>query len=219
MGKVILVTDTDTPVGYELAKRYTQSGISLIAAADSETVIESFSGLSKETYLQVKWSRKSPISARNVVLSGLNYFKHIDEAVIIQSFQGQDIKNNNGNFGNTKFTEIESIIDAEVKGNLFLIKELIHNLPELPLTVVQYSKSGISDISPLEALVINGFENFIKSLAGHNRETVINGFFAAEVPATEYADYIVKTIKDKIDKSRGRIFRYSLRQGIFIRKH
>ena len=250
MSKVVLVTDIDTPLGLELAKRYADSGSSLIAASGSKESIESFAGLSDEKYLQVKWLRRSPISARNVVLSGINHFKRIDEAVILQTLGDKPAKTKGSSFGDMQFADIESLIDTQVKGSIFLIKEIIHyrvnlqvqtnlqdlknkqgqtpsqnqtepqdNRKRLPLTVVQYCESSLSNLSPLETFVLKGFETLVKSLAGFDKDITINGFLSAEVSVTEYADFIFKTIKEKIDKSNGRIFRFSSRQGIFTKKH
>lgn len=238
MGRVVLVTDIETPLGLELAKKYAASGSSLIAASGSANNIESFAGLSDEKYFQVKWSRKSPISARNVVLSGLNHFKHIDEAVILQILVNHPAGAKRNNFGDLKFADIDSLIDTQVKGNLFLIKEIIHYMANLReetklqgqtdlkennkkdlLTIVQYCESSIAELDPIEKFVINGFETFFESLASSNKNININGFLSDAVAVTEYANFIFKTISEKSNKLKGRIFRFSNRQGIFVKKH
>ncbi len=247
MEKVVLITDADTPLGYEIARKYIASGIRLIAAAGSDEKIESFSSMDSERYLQVKWSRRSPISARNVILAGLNHFKRIDDAVILQTpyaglYRGsgketgkisasgvspEDTVRTAGagrrRFCDIQFADIEYVLDTWVKGNLFLIKELTRyrtggKEKEMGsgIALVQYSEVNVSDFTPLEALILNGFESFIKTVSG--ADVRINGFSSAKALIAEYADFIFKTLQEKSARYNGRIFRFQTRQGLFIKK-
>ena len=246
MEKVVLITDADTPLGYEIAKKYIASGIRLIAASGSDEKIESFSSMGSEMYLQVKWSRRSPISARNLILAGLNHFKRIDDAVILQTpyaglYRGsgketgksapavspEDTVRTAGagrrRFSDIQFADIESVLDTWVKGNLFLIKELTRyrtgRMEEemgSGIALVQYSEVNVSDFTPLEALILNGFESFIKTVSG--ADVRINGFSSANTVITEYADFIFRTLQEKSVRFNGRIFRFQSRQGLFIKK-
>ncbi|NOY08635.1 MAG: hypothetical protein GXP33_07315 [Spirochaetes bacterium] len=247
MEKVVLITDVDTPLGYEIAGKYIASGIRLITASSSDEKIESFSSMGSERYLQVKWSRRSPISARNVILAGLNHFKRIDDAVILQTpyaglnrgsgketgkisslaVSAEDSVHTAGagrrRFCDIQFADIESVLDAWVKGNLFLIKELARyrtggaeEKTGSGIALVQYSEVNVSDFTPLEALILNGFESFIKTVS--NADVRINGFLSANTVITEYADFIFKTLQEKSSRFNGRIFRFQTRQGLFIKK-
>ena len=243
MEKVVLITDADTPLGYEIARKYIASGVRLIAASSSDEKIESFYSLGSERYLQVKWSRRSPISARNVILAGLNHFKRIDEAVILQTpyagldrgsgketgkaVSAEDTVRTAGTgrrrFCDIQFADIESVLDTWVKGNLFLIKDFARYRTggaeeEMGsgIALVQYSEVNVSDFTPLEALILNGFESFIKTVSG--ADVRINGFSSANTVITEYADFIFKTLQEKSVRFNGRIFRFQTRQGLFIKK-
>ena len=83
MGRVVLVSDVQTPLGEELARRYLAEGASVAVTRSNQEARESPLVSESDGFLLTDWNRRSPISTRNVLLSVANRFGRIDEAVLL----------------------------------------------------------------------------------------------------------------------------------------
>ena|SRR3972149_622102 len=69
MGRVVLVSDVQTPLGEELARRYLAEGASVAVTRSNQQSRESPLVSESDGFLLTDWNRRSPISTRNVLLS------------------------------------------------------------------------------------------------------------------------------------------------------
>lgn len=150
MEKTCLVTgrsgETLSSIAQEALSRGRNTLLARSGTAESVTVPEGAHVSS--------WNRRSALSARTLVLHAQNLFERLDEAVIFFS----PIRDS-APFHESSIVGIENRTDAEVKGFLFLIREL--------LSAFQKQSSGrlvlaVRDLeretrSPLEAMSIGGF--------------------------------------------------------------
>jgi hypothetical protein len=83
MGRVVLVSDVQTPLGEESARRYLAEGASVAVTRFNQQSRESPLVSESDGFLLTDWNRRSPISTRNVLLSGANRFGRINEAVVL----------------------------------------------------------------------------------------------------------------------------------------
>jgi hypothetical protein len=100
------------------------------------------------------WNRRSALSARTLVLHARNLFGRLDEAIVFFSPIRDSVP-----FHDSSIVSIENRTDAEVKGFLFLIRELLAAFQQqgrgrLLLAVQDLDRETRS---PLEAMSIGSF--------------------------------------------------------------
>ena len=120
MGRVVLISDVQTPLGEELARRYLAEGASVAVTRSNQQSREAPLVSESDGFLLTDWNRRSPISARNVLLAVANRFGRIDEAVVVQwPFVEARL------LPETSYESMERAVDAWLKGPLFLVKGLL----------------------------------------------------------------------------------------------
>lgn len=215
MGQVVLVSDVQTPLGEELARRYLAEGARVAATRSNQESRESPLVSESDGFLLTDWNRGSSISARNVLLSVLNRFGRIDEAVLLGNPAVERRQ-----LHEQPFTSIERGVDAWVKGTLFLARgvleafgreggrlALVHYAPEEPGT----------GLPPLEAALRGAFRALTQSLLDtHSQKGVtVRGFESFSTPPREFAGFIVETMTERGDRpSGGKWFRYQPKSGL-----
>jgi NAD(P)-dependent dehydrogenase (short-subunit alcohol dehydrogenase family) len=136
MGDVFFITDVDTPLGKELAKLALQQGYTVFGtvAADNEGNDEqktektraAIEGKKAKETLKIEvWRRHSPVSARHILIKALTHFNTLDNIIllgnpVIERYELRQIP----------IQQIESLVDGWVKGNFFLVKELLNHFSQ-----------------------------------------------------------------------------------------
>jgi len=209
MGRIVFVSDVQTPLGEELVRRYLAEGSSVAATRSNLEARESPLVSENDGFLLTDWNRRSPISSRNVLLTVLNRYGRIDEAVILQTpAVERSLLHEAG------YELIERAVDTWIKGTLFLIKgvleafsrsgggalALVHHVPQ---------EAG-SDFPPLEAALRGAFKSAAQSLFATSSQAgvSINGFESFSTPAREFAEFIVQTMQERGGRASGKWFRY-----------
>jgi len=217
MGKTILVTEGDTPLGAALVQLFHAKGFSVVATTPMGAEASPERRTSDEDSVRVvPWSRRSPLSARNVLLSALNAFDTLDEAFILEA----PCPSANP-LPEAASVEIERSFD-EAKGPVFLAREVLAYFPQRRrgmLAMVSFPSAG-SDTA-VQAAMREGFRGLASSLmAGQNGAGIIvNGFQSSGVGVEEFAEYIDRTLEEKARKISGHWFvcqpRSGFLQGVF----
>jgi NAD(P)-dependent dehydrogenase (short-subunit alcohol dehydrogenase family) len=214
MGRVVLVSDVQTPLGEELVRRYLAEGAS-VAATRSNLKAREPALAPAEGFLLVDWNRRSPISARNVLLSVANRFGRIDEAVLLQ-----DPTVEARLLPDTSYESIERAADAWLKGPLFLLKGLLEALARDGggrLALVEYApRQALAGRPPLEAALRGAFRALAQTLldAGGPKGVQIHCFESVETLARDFAGFIVETLGARGDKPAGKWLRFQPRGGL-----
>jgi len=108
---VVLITDAQTPLGESLVRVYLARGYSVAATRSNQQTVESPLVSKSEDLLLVDWSRRSPISTRNVLLSALNRYQRIDETVVVLSPSLE-----RGLLHELSYETVERAVDSWIKG-------------------------------------------------------------------------------------------------------
>ena len=163
------------------------------------------------------WNRRSALSARSVVLHAQNTFGRLEEAVIVFSPVRESVP-----FHESSIVSLENRTDAEVKGYLFMIRELV--------ALFQKQRSGRLVLavldpeaevrSPLEAMSLGSFTAAAEALASTYRNEPMEVklcYSRADDPAG-YAGFILDSLKaPRPRRPRADWLRYGGRGGIFGR--
>jgi NAD(P)-dependent dehydrogenase (short-subunit alcohol dehydrogenase family) len=228
MGKAVLVTEGDTPLGAALVRLFSSKGFSVVTTtpaggggSEQRAVGEG------DTVHVVSWNRRSPLSARNVLLSSLNAFNALDEVFILEA----PCPSANA-LHEAASAEIERSFD-EAKGPVFLTREVLSYFPQRKrglLALVSYPSAGAD--TAVQAAMREGFRGFASCLmasygggseshlregspkrAGESRfETIVNGFMSLGAGVEEFAGFIDNTLEEKARKISGHWFVFQSRR-------
>ncbi|WP_455381708.1 hypothetical protein [Salinispira pacifica] len=161
------------------------------------------------------WNRRSPLSARSVVIRATNVLEKIDEAFIV--FSSADDKFSP--FHELSPADIELRVDSDVKGYIFLVKEIVAQFSRqgsgAVSLVLQYPASSLG--SPIGAAAVAAFRSIGEQLfnAYQNEPFSLRGFESTSDDAKEFARYLFTAGQEKAEKLRGRWHRYGGKSGLF----
>ncbi|HUI69017.1 MAG TPA: hypothetical protein VL354_00765 [Spirochaetia bacterium] len=217
MGKTILVTEGDTPLGAALVRLIQAKGFSVVTTTPGGEETAQEAGASADgSALVVPWTRRSPLSARNVLLSTLNAFDSLDEAFILEAPCPSA-----NQLPEAASVEIERSFD-EAKGPVFLAREVLAYFSQKKrglLAMVSFPSAG-SDTA-VQAAMREGFRGLASSLMSGSNGTgiVVNGFQSSGAGVEEFAEYIDRTLEEKARRISGHWFvcqpRSGFLQGVF----
>lgn len=216
MSRTVLITDIDTPLGFDLSKTFLEQGdrvIGTVAAPDKES---DFKALNSSSFTLRRWQRSSPISAKSLLLNIINDFDNLDEALLLQtpSLPAKLLHE-------VTTAEIEQGVDLWIKGNLFLLKEILDIFKRGRggvLALINYSPHDSTGIlPPLESTLRGSFQALAKSLfSSYSLENLyINGFESNTMQSNDFADFIRQTLHDRGRRVSGRWFRFQAKSGLF----
>ena len=161
----------------------------------------------KSNLIEIPWNSKSPLSTKNMILECHNKLSGFDEALTILSSE-----QNNKPIHEISSSNIEETIDRNLKGNIFVLKEII----------LYFQNKGIGNISlinsitqneisaPLYALELGALSSLSKSLFAsyQNEQLTINSFSSQSFELEEYADFIFKNISDRGKTVHGKMYKF-----------
>ncbi len=213
MGKACLVTGKSSEllaeVVHEAAGRDRQI---VVARSGPLELAESDDGAA-----MASWNRRSSLSARSAVLHAKNLHGRLDEAVIVFSPVRESIP-----FHESSIVSIENRTDAEVKGYLFMIREIVALFQKqcggrLLLAVLE-PESEVR--SPLEAMSLGAFNATAEALqrvySNEALELVLCSSRSNDTAG--YAAFILDALDAaRPRRSRTEWLRYQSRGGIFSR--
>ncbi|HEB10614.1 MAG TPA: hypothetical protein ENI06_05310 [Spirochaetales bacterium] len=216
MSKTVLITDIDTPLGFDLSKTFLEQGdrvVGTVAVPDKES---NFKALNSSSFTLRRWQRSSSLSAKNLLLSIINDFNNLDEALLLQapSLPAKLLHE-------VATAEIEHGVDLWIKGNLFLLKEILELFNRGRggvVALINYSPHDSTGIlPPLESALRGSFQALAKSLfSSYSRENLyINGFESNTAQSSDFADFIRQTLSDRGRRVSGRWFRFQAKSGLF----
>jgi hypothetical protein len=216
MPRTILVSETDTPLGGRLTELFLARGVRVVAtvAAGSRQGPGGGKGPVRggpdSRKLTVPWNRRSPISARALLLEAANAFDSVDEAVIIEP-----LCTVSSALHAIPSSDIERAFD-DAKGPLFLAREILASFVARGSGVLCMVSLGPAS-GPVENGVREAFRGVCSALfsAPALKGITVNGFQAGSVEVEEYAAFIDRTLEEKARKISGRWFVWQGRGGLF----
>lgn len=165
----------------------------------------------------VSWNRRSALSARSVVLHGQNLHGRLGEAVVVFSPVRESVP-----FHESSIVSVENRTDAEVKGYLFMIREIVSLFQKqgggrLVLAVLD-RESEVR--SPLEAMSLGSFRSTAEALQRfyENEPIELRLCYSRSEDVSGYAGFIVDTLAaPRARRQRSEWLRYGPRGGFFSR--
>ncbi len=218
MERIVLVSDADTPLGRELVRLFTAHGHQ-VAALVGDARAPEFPGTGSRAPLVVPWSRRSPAGARAAVLTVLNRFGVLEEAVVPAGVPAPSSLPHE-----LASIDIERVVDHGLKGPIFLVRELLGvflGRGQGVLSLVCYSERRDDEPGPaLDQAVQEGWQGYAAGVldAYAGKPVRVNGFKAAGVGHEEAAAFIDRSLEDKGRKITGRWFAFQPRGGILGRR-
>lgn len=216
MGKAVLVTEGDSPLGAALVRLFRAKGFSVVTTTPVGGEGAGRIKSEDDAHLVVPWNRRSPLSARNVLLAALNAVDALDEILILEA----PCPSANA-LPEAASAEIERSFD-EAKGPVFLAREVLSYFPPRKrglLAMVSFPSAG-SDTA-VQAAMREGFRGFASSLMTSQNGTgiIVNGFQSSGAGVEEFAEFIDRTLDEKARKISGHWFvcqpRGGFLQGVF----
>jgi len=186
----------------------------LLARGES-AVLESSAAQSsaKETGVPLEWNPGSPISARTLVIAAENRFSQIDEAILV--CDPPSVRYAAADLG---LADIEVLVNDQIKGWLFLVKELAVVFRERKkgtLTLVYSETSGVGGKDDaadlLGPVALAAFRSLTRSLlaASFNEPYFTLGFSGADAgDEAGFAAFIFKQLEEENRRSNGKLYKY-----------
>ena len=214
MKKTILVTGKNTTLGNKLIDNFLNNGYRILAAVEPDDAAPTPDEKIDKDIITIPWNTRSPLSARNLVLSCLNTYGNIDEAVIIYS-PGVE----NRPVHELPAALIEEAIDVKIKSLFFILKEILSHfqLEKKGSLSFLLNYEGNDILPPLEAAASGGIKALINSLfpVYQNEPVKINGFESSSPKSDEFADFVIKILREKGNSSHGKWYKYSEKGKFF----
>ncbi|MFW5689100.1 MAG: hypothetical protein ACOC1U_05935 [Spirochaetota bacterium] len=170
-----------------------------------------------EAIATVSCNRRSALSARSIVLQAQNLYGRLEEAVIVFSPVRESVP-----FHESSIVSIENRTDAEVKGYLFLIRELV--------ALFQKQRRGRLAIavhtaetevrSPLEAMSLGSFTAAAEALHSYYRNEALDVRLCRSTSddLTGFAGFVAETLHAPAGRrARTEWVRFGARGGLFGR--
>ena len=211
MPRTILVTEGDTPLGAELVRLLVERGHS-VAAASHPSDSGRDAGEARNP-LVLRWNRRSPVSARSVVLSVLNAFGKLDEALILEPAAPGAAA-----LGDVPSADIDRAFD-DAKGPMLLLREVMSTFARLGAGTVCFVSGGTA-AGPVQSAAREAFRGFAGALLSSPGPGILaNGFQAGTAGPEEYAAFIDRTLEERARRIGGRWYtvppRGGFLQGVF----
>ncbi len=208
MVETILITGSRSPFGTELTNLYLTGGHRVLSTYPAGEESPQPGAEADENLIPIPWNRRSPISGHWVLLESLKHCQHIDEALIV--FEPH---NESRPLHEIPAADTEWYFDTYLKGNIFLIKELLAYFQKqrrgrLSISV-QAAESGF--LAPFDACAAGGLRQFAGSLFSlyQNEPLVIDGFESRSTDTEGFAEFIYRTRRERGGSQHGKWHRYN----------
>jgi NAD(P)-dependent dehydrogenase (short-subunit alcohol dehydrogenase family) len=209
MPRTVLVTEGDSPLGGALIRLLAARGHTVATAVARAATGRAGQG-SGAVALSVPWNRRSPLSARTVLLDSINSLNDIDEVLILEPPSPAATP-----LHETSSADIEKAFD-DAKGPVFLAREALAHFIRRGRGLLCVVSTGAAE-APLECGMRECLRGVCSALMAATGKTgiLVNGFQSGGAEVEEYAAFIDRTLEEKARKISGRWFTCPSRGGFF----
>jgi NAD(P)-dependent dehydrogenase (short-subunit alcohol dehydrogenase family) len=212
MPRTVLVSEGDSPLGAILVRLFLSRGSRVVLTVDRPPAGEGSRGGpgAERATLSIPWNRRSPLSARTVLLDAVNAFEALDDIIILEPPCTAPAL-----LAETGSAEIERAFD-DARGPVFLAREALSYFQRRGGGILGMVSGGPAAV-PLESGMRECFRGICTSLLGTGGTggLIVNGFQSGGVAPDEYAAFIDRTLEEKGRKISGRWFTCAPRAGFF----
>ena len=210
MNRSLLVASNSDDFGDLLAQQATAAGFTVVVAGGGEPSSDPPAGGVR----RLSWNRRSPLSARALLVQAWNLVSPITDIVYAHSGRGSTTP-----FHEIGAAQFEETVDTDTRGRLFFLKEALASLQRAgggSLTLLLDGEIG-AEALPLDAETTGAFVALGRSLFTwyQNEPVVLRGFQSAGISAQEFARFAIEQIAVNNPKQKNRWFKYSGKSGLF----
>lgn len=212
MKRKILITGLDSELKTKLLKLFMDGNYKVAVTVNSSNKKVN---PGSSNFIEIPWNNRSPLSAKNIILECQNKMEGFDDVLTIFSSE-----QNNKPIHEISSAEIESTIDSNLKGNLFILKEIILYFQKIGagnISLIHDIEQG-EILAPLYAVETGGLSTLTKSLfvSYQNEQLTINSYRSNSGELTDYAKYIFNTISERTKPVHGKIFKFQAKGRPFF---
>lgn len=200
MGRACLVTGKSGPLLVEVVLQGAARGRELLVTRSGHMDL---GDVDEDTTSVISWNRRSALSARSVVLHATNVFGTVDEAIVIFAPTEES-----ATFHESSIVSIEDRIDAEVKGYVYILREVLAQMMKqgsgrLAL-MMHHPPEDL--LTPLEATAVGSFASLTNSLAHYyqNEPIMIDRLRSHSDDVAGYAAFALDRLDALADAESGR---------------
>ena len=210
MSTVTLLSDGSTLTGL-LSRNFHKTGERFFILSDDAN--DRDEAEKKEQNNKIQWNKRSPLSARNSILSILNSHDRIDSAILIYQPGGF-----NKTFHETSSAVYDLQVDRWIKGYGYMLKELIQLFLKQKGGDLNFilDTGGIKMLTPLENAIYSYLKNLVKNLSVlyQNEDFRLYCFETESERREEFLDFMAK-IRNDSKYSPGKIYRFGDKKSLF----
>lgn len=212
MKRKILITGLDSKLKTKLSKLFMDGNYKVAVTVNSSNKKVN---PGSSNFIEIPWNNRSPLSAKNIILECQNKMEGFDDVLTIFSSE-----QNNKPIHEISSAEIESTIDSNLKGNLFILKEIILYFQKIGagnISLIHDIEQG-EILAPLYAVETGGLSTLTKSLfvSYQNEQLTINSYRSNSGELTDYAEYIFNTISERTKPVHGKTFKFQAKGRPFF---
>jgi hypothetical protein len=180
-----LITGKSTDLLAEIVQSTANEGYKPLVARSGHTSFDD-----DQTASTITWNRRSALSARSVILHAQNVLGDLPRAVVIFSAVRDTTP-----FHESSIVSLENRVDAEIKGFLFLLRELLshfHKRRAGSLTLAVH-EGGDPTRSPAESVSLSAFMGLAESLSRHYKNEALSMrlCYSAHEDIAGYAQFVL----------------------------
>ena len=204
MKQKILITGLDSELKTKLSKLFLDNDYKVAVTVNTQNK-KGNSG--NNNLIEIPWNNRSPLSAKDLILECQNRMEGFDRALTIFTS-----KQSNKPIHEISSAEIESAIDSSLKGNIFILKEIILYFQKIGkgniALIHDIEQSEI--LAPLYAVETGGLSTLARSLfvSYQNEPLSINSYKSNSGELSDYAEYIFKNIAESVKPVHGKNFKF-----------
>ena len=212
MESVVLIAGSETLLGRKLVEKELGRGNRVVAPVNSKKETAG-SETSRENLMVIPWNRSSLFSAKTLVRESLRKWGAIDRALIIDPILSGGVP-----FSELTINEIDDLVDREIKGYLYLTRELINYFDRTQkslLSFIRNKKMPLEGNAP-EKACSSFFKAFADNLIAEKSESTFKlGFINGTTNVDTCADFIIDICDNRPEKSRGEWLRATDKRSLF----
>lgn len=220
MSRSILIAANTDELTDLLAREALAAGFTTLvagAAAAPESGSGAAAGLedpARQQPILVPWNRRSPLSARALLVQATNAVSPITDVIYLHNVQTTRTP-----FHETGAAVIERTIDNDAKGRLFFLRETLGYLQRNGAGSLTLLLNGTADEDalPLDAESAGAFLAFGRALFRlyQNEPIDLRGYQTSGAAEQDFAAYVIQQLINDGAGRRGRWQKYSSRPGLF----
>jgi NADP-dependent 3-hydroxy acid dehydrogenase YdfG len=208
MSRVVFVTDIDTSLGNQLVRLFLEGGDRVFATSSDQDSLSSFNQVAGDSLKVLQWMRRSPVSARNMMLKALAAFDAIDLLVLLGPPDLGSVP-----LLQVEAAEVEQEVDGWIKGSVFLARELLAYFSRrragVAALVGQNSGQGAGVVAEVARAGFHGLTDALLRATGAVSDSVIvNGFESTSASTEDYAAFVHRALDERAKRVAGRFHRH-----------